>query len=253
MFEQAALDTRGALRSPWALTVSVLGQTLVIGTTVLVSLIHTDALPRSLLSIGLVAPGVPAGPPPRPSEPTVARPTKSTPHPFTAPATIPRTIDLTIHEAAPAASSDSAVSGYYIEGGVGAGTGGLSSVLMDAIRPPAPAPPPAEPPAQARPAAAIVTKPIPVSSGVQAAKLIRQVNPVYPQLAISARISGTVRLVAIIGRDGAIKNLQVTSGHPLLTPAAVAAVKQWLYSPTMLNNEPVEVITQVDVNFTLSR
>jgi protein TonB len=182
----------------------------------------------------------------------VARQPKSTPHAFTAPARIPTTIDLTPHEAAPAAISDSIGSGFSIPGGIGDGTG-LSTVFIDAIRPPAHAPPPAEPPAQARPAAAAAAKPIPVSSGVQAAKLIRQVNPVYPQLAISARVSGTVRLVAIIGRDGAIKNLQVTSGHPLLTPAAVAAVKQWLYQPTMLNNEPVDVITQVEVNFTISR
>jgi protein TonB len=94
--------------------------------------------------------------------------------------------------------------------------------------------------------------PVHVSTGVQAAKLVRQVKPVYPPLARQARISGTVRLVAIIGRDGSIKNLQVAGGHPLLTAAAVDAVKQWLYRPTLLNEQPVEVITQIDVNFTLS-
>jgi TonB family C-terminal domain len=88
---------------------------------------------------------------------------------------------------------------------------------------------------------------------VQAAKLIRQVTPVYPPLARQARIAGTVRLTAIISREGAIQNLQVMSGHPLLTAAALDAVKQWLYQPTLLNEEPVEVITQIDVNFTLSR
>jgi protein TonB len=88
---------------------------------------------------------------------------------------------------------------------------------------------------------------------VQAAKLIRQVNPVYPALAKQARIAGTVQLTAIIGRDGAIRNLQVISGHPLLRSAALEAVSQWLYQPTLLSEEPVEVITQIDVNFTLSR
>jgi len=117
---------------------------------------------------------------------------------------------------------------------------------------PAPPQPRHEPSAvQNKPAAA--SAPIPVTSTVQAAKLIRQVKPPYPPLAVSAHISGTVRLVAIIGRDGAIRNLQVTSGHPLLTPSAVEAVKQWLYHPTLLNGEPVEVITQIEVNFTLSR
>ena len=92
-----------------------------------------------------------------------------------------------------------------------------------------------------------------MSIGVQAAKLIRQVKPVYPQLAKNARISGTVRLVAIIGKGGAIENLQVSAGHPLLVPAAVEAVKQWLYQPTLLSGEPVDVITQIEVNFTLSQ
>jgi len=106
--------------------------------------------------------------------------------------------------------------------------------------------------AQPKPATPAV-KPIAVSSGVQAAKLVQQVKPIYPVLAVQAHISGTVRLVAIIGRDGAIRNLQVAAGHPLLTPAAIEAVKQWRYRPTLLSGEPVEVITQIDVNFTLSR
>jgi len=59
--------------------------------------------------------------------------------------------------------------------------------------------------------------------------------------------------MAIIGKDGAIQNLQVTAGHPLLTGAAMDAVKQWRYQPTLLNGEPVEVITQIDVNFTLAQ
>jgi len=79
------------------------------------------------------------------------------------------------------------------------------------------------------------------------------VKPAYPPLAVQARISGTVRLAAIIGRDGTIQHLQVVSGHPLLTASAVEAVKHWSYQPTLLNGEAVEVITQIDVNFTLSR
>jgi protein TonB len=102
-------------------------------------------------------------------------------------------------------------------------------------------------------AAPVAGKPVTVSSGVQAAKLMRQVKPAYPPLAVQARISGTVRLAAIIGRGGAIQNLQVISGHPLLTRAAVEAVQHWRYQPTLLNGEAVEVITQIDVNFTLSR
>ena len=73
------------------------------------------------------------------------------------------------------------------------------------------------------------------------------------ELAKTARISGTVRFTAIIGKDGAIQNLQLVSGHPLLIEAARQAVSQWQYRPTLLNGEPVEVVTQIDVNFTLSQ
>ena len=89
--------------------------------------------------------------------------------------------------------------------------------------------------------------------GVQMAKLIKQVIPIYPPLARSTRISGVVHLVGIIAKDGTIRNLQVLSGHPLLTKAALDAVSQWIYQPTLLSGEPVEVICPIDVNFTLSQ
>jgi protein TonB len=78
------------------------------------------------------------------------------------------------------------------------------------------------------------------------------VNPVYPPLARQARISGTVVLRAVIGKDGSIQNLSLVSGHPMLAPAAIDAVKQWKYKPYLLNGEPVEVDTEIQVNFTLA-
>jgi TonB family protein len=92
-----------------------------------------------------------------------------------------------------------------------------------------------------------------VGGGVQKAKLVQQPAPVYPPLAMQARISGVVRLNAIIGRDGTVENLTVASGHPLLVPAAMEAVKQWVYAPTFLNGQAVEVVTQIDVEFSLSQ
>jgi TonB family protein len=91
-----------------------------------------------------------------------------------------------------------------------------------------------------------------VGANVQAANLIRTVPPVYPQLAEQARIQGTVRFRMIIAADGHVQNLQLVSGHPLLVKAAREAVEQWVYRPTLLDGEPVEVETTVDVNFTLS-
>jgi periplasmic protein TonB len=82
--------------------------------------------------------------------------------------------------------------------------------------------------------------------------MVRRILPVYPPLAKQARVSGTVRLQGIISKEGTIQQLQVVSGHPLLVPAAIEAVKQWIYRPTLLNGEPVEVIAPIDVNFTLS-
>lgn len=94
-------------------------------------------------------------------------------------------------------------------------------------------------------------KRITVGGGVQSAKMVNTVQPDYPPLAKQARIQGTVRFTALIGPDGTIKNLTLLGGHPLLVQAATLAVKQWVYNPTLLNGEPVEVVTQIDVNFTL--
>jgi protein TonB len=77
--------------------------------------------------------------------------------------------------------------------------------------------------------------------------------PEYPALAKAARISGVVHLIGIIARDGTIRNLQLVSGHPLLAHAAMEAVEQWVYRPTLLNGEPVEVIAPIDVYFTLGQ
>ena len=90
-----------------------------------------------------------------------------------------------------------------------------------------------------------------VGAGVQAANLVSKVDPQYPPLARQARIQGTVRFNIGIGRDGGVVALEVLNGHPLLIPAASEAVRQYRYKPTLLNGQPVEVSTQVDVNFIL--
>jgi len=82
--------------------------------------------------------------------------------------------------------------------------------------------------------------------------LIRRVQPVYPPLARAARIQGSVVLAAVISKAGTIDNLHALSGHPMLVPAAIAAVSQWRYRPYILNSEPIEVETQITVNFTLT-
>jgi TonB family protein len=90
-----------------------------------------------------------------------------------------------------------------------------------------------------------------VGGNMQSTKLISKPVPRYPAEAKQARIQGTVKLYAVIGKDGAVENLTVISGHSLLAPAAMDAVRQWIYQPTLLNGNPVEVETEIDVNFTL--
>ena len=98
-----------------------------------------------------------------------------------------------------------------------------------------------------------VSTPIRVGGNAQQSKLIRQVRPVYPPEAKAAGIQGLVRMNAVIAREGEVKSLELLSGAAELAPAAMDAVRQWVYEPTRLNGEPVDVITQIDVNFTLAK
>ncbi|HZT38015.1 MAG TPA: energy transducer TonB [Bryobacteraceae bacterium] len=106
-------------------------------------------------------------------------------------------------------------------------------------------------------ARAVLDQPTPsqrirVGGNVQEHNLIHKVDPEYPPLARQASIQGTVRFNATIGKDGRVTELQLVSGHPLLVQAATEAVRQWVYKPTLLNGNPVEVVTTIDVNFTLN-
>ena len=91
-----------------------------------------------------------------------------------------------------------------------------------------------------------------IGGNVAAAKLVKKVQPVYPLPALQGRIQGVVKLHAIIGRDGTVTQLEVISGHPLLLQAALDAVRQWTYQPTLLEGKPVEVDTEIDVIFQLA-
>jgi protein TonB len=98
----------------------------------------------------------------------------------------------------------------------------------------------------------VQAKPRPVSSGVMAGMLVHKVIPTYPAIGRAVRAQGTVQLQATISRDGTIENLRAVSGPPMLQQAAIDAVKQWRYRPYLLNGEPVEVETTVNVDFTMN-
>jgi periplasmic protein TonB len=130
-------------------------------------------------------------------------------------------------------------SGPYIPGPTGKGDPHGFSLFDGGTRPVLPVAPPVT-----------ATRPLRLSH-MSAGDLIRKVQPMYPPLARSARIQGVVVLQALISKQGTIENLTILTGHPMLAPAAIEAVRQWRYRPYMLNGEPVEVETQVTVNFSL--
>ena len=248
MFEQTFVEDRGKTRSGWAVFLSFALQLIGVTILVIIPLIYTDTLPRATLASMLTAPPPPPPPPPPPAA-AVVKVVKVAPRQFDAgrlmaPKSIPKDIAMIKEEDLPPPTSTGVVGG--VPGGVGGGAmGGALGGLLGAVQAAAPPPPPkVEKKAPAR---------IRVGGNVQAANLIRKVIPVYPPLAKQARIQGTVRFQAIIGKDGTIQNLQLVSGHPLLVANAQQAVSQWVYRPPLLNGAPVEVVTTIDVNFTLSQ
>jgi protein TonB len=254
MFEQSLVDGQGATSKPWTVFVSFISQILLTGVLILIPLIYTDTLPKAQLTSFLVAPPPPPPPPPPPQPMPEVKIVKVIPKQFdagrlTAPKQIPKDIAMIKEEELPPSMPAVGVVGG-VPGGVPGGTpGGVIGGIIGAV--PAAAPPPPPPPVKKEEKPPTPQR-IRVGGNVQSAKLVRQPKPVYPPLAKQARIQGTVRFQAIIGKDGTIQNLQLVSGHPLLVPSATEAVKQWVYQPTLLNGEPVEVVTQIDVNFTLT-
>jgi protein TonB len=246
MFEDSLLESGGKnsrlkRQGPWATLFSFVLQTLLIGVLVLIPLIYTEALPKQQLMGYLVAPPPPPPPPPPPAAAPVVKIAKPVSEldngQLKAPTKIPKKIEMVTEEAPP---STSGVAGGVVGGipGQGGVVGGVLGSIMQSA--PSAAPKIATP------------KRITVSQGVTQGLLIRKVTPNYPPLAKQARIQGAVVLQAVIGKDGSILNLHAVSGHPMLIPAALDAVRQWKYKPYFLNGDPVEVDTQVTVNFTLA-
>jgi periplasmic protein TonB len=237
MFEELLVSNPYATRTKqrWTVMVSFVFQVTFLGILLLIPLIYTEALPKAMLATLLVAPPPPPPPPPPPAQVQVVR--KVQVHlmdagKLMAPKTIPKNVTIIKEEAEP----DMGMGG--VVGGVQGGS--LGGVMGGALGL-GPAPPK---PVQSR---------IKVGGNVTAAKIINRTAPNYPPLARQTRISGTVRLHAIIAKDGTVQQLEVLSGHPLLVQAALDAVRQWRYQPTLLNGEPVEVDTTVDVIFSLNQ
>ena len=244
MFEDSLIESGGRLKTKrgWTSIVSFAIQMGIIGVMVLIPLIFTEALPKGTTLFMLVAP-----PPPPPPPPPAAAPVKIVKVIQTdivngqlrTPTKIPEKVQMIKEDEAPPpmAATGGVVGG--VPGGVPGGQmGGVIGGIISST--------PVAVPKVATP------QRVRVSQGVSQGLLIRKVQPNYPPLARQARIQGNVVLTAEISKDGSIENLRLVSGHPMLAPAAIEAVKQWKYKPYFLNGEPVEVETQVTVIFSLS-
>lgn len=246
MFEDSLIESGGKLNSKrrGATTiVSFIFQIILIGVLVLIPLIYTEALPKQQLMTFLVAPPPPPPPPPPPAaapEVKVVRKieTELDNGQLRQPTKIPQKVQMIREDEPPPPSMGGAIGG--VPGGVPGGSmggviGGIIGQTTTTVVPKVATP-----------------QRVRVSQGVSEGLLVHQVKPNYPPLARQARIQGSVVLQAVIGKDGSIQNLRLVSGHPMLAPSAIDAVKQWKYRPYFLNGEPVEVDTQITVNFTLS-
>jgi periplasmic protein TonB len=245
MFEEMVVSSpkNKKTNKPWTVVVSMVLQVLFLGILILIPLIYTEALPKTLMSSILLAPPPPPPPPPPPAPAAVVH-VKPQVHlmeagKLVAPKVIPKDVKIIKEEEQPPDM------GAGIAGGVPGGVAGgsMGGVIGGVIGGAGTAPPPPKP----------TVSRVRVGGAVQAAKLVNRVQPIYPPLARQTRISGTVRLHAIIGKDGTVQQLTVESGHPLLVQAALDAVRQWRYQPTLLNGEPVDVDTEIDVIFSLAQ
>jgi periplasmic protein TonB len=244
MFEEMVVSSPNPTKTnkPWTVVLSMVFQSAFLAILILIPLIYTEALPKTMMATLLVAPPPPPPPPPPPAPAAVVH-VKPQVHlmdagKLVAPKVIPKEVKI-IKEDAPDPGAAGMTGG--VPGGVAGGS--MGGVIGGVIGGMGGAPPPPKPTQQR----------IRQGGAVTAASLINRVQPVYPPLARQTRIAGTVRLHAIISKSGSVESLEVMSGHPLLVRAAMDAVQQWKYKPTLLNGEPVEVDTTIDVIFSLNQ
>ncbi len=251
MFDETMWVAKGKTRRAWTVPASFAGQVVVVGLAVLTPLVFTERL--KLGPMTMAAPVRYGGHHrPKPEHVKLVRtPVRPTPGTYTAPASIPRGVARVVDP--PTSVADQPTGPECPEpcfyGDLRVLPAGPLVPGSEVLPPPPPvhehavAKPPAQPPAT--PAR------LRIGGNIQAGKLISRVEPVYPPLAVQTRTSGVVELAAVIGTDGRVRELKVLSGHPLLVRAALDAVRNWVYAPTTLNGDPVEVATWISVSFKL--
>lgn len=235
MFEDSLVESVGRIRTRsrrYAVGTMFL-ETALVATLALIPYLYPDTLPRRYLDMRLVAPPPPAAPAVVEQRTTSAAmaPAQMLVTTITAPGRIPTHIAM-VADQPPAVGIPGNVN-------IGQGSGPLNMPWAG----PTTAPPLAQ---RVRPAG-----PLRISAGVAKGQLMVPIQPEYPAIALATRTQGTVVVAATISTEGRIENLRVVSGPPLLVNAAVEAIRQARYRPFLLNGEPVEVETTINVEFTL--
>jgi len=248
LFSDSLLQYEGQKgRQTWATIASFILQCVMLGVLLLLPLYFTQELPKSQLLTFLVAP--PPPPPPPPAAQQAARIMKQIQSDLLSggqlrtPTRIPQKVQMIKEEEAPppmpgAGGVLGGVPGGIPGGQLGGVIGGIVNSTSNLAYLPR--------------VQAVAPQRVRVSQGVTEGLLINKVAPAYPVIAKAARVQGSVVLKAIINKEGAIQDLQLVSGHPMLAPAAIAAARQWRYRPYLLNGQPVEVETTITVIFTLT-
>ena len=234
MFEDSTFESGGRIKTKsgrWMVFTCIVNGSILL-LLVLIPLIYPEALPAAMTQTLLFAPPPPPPPPPPPEVVHVVHvQSEMMNNQLTAPTKIPKNIEMVTSKEAPPSSFG--VAGME---GLGGGSGVPGSVFGAGKAPIVKAAPP---------------KKVNISAGVAQGMLIQRTMPIYPPIAKAARVQGTVVLQAMISKQGTIEDLKVVSGPAMLQESAIDAVKTWRYRPYLLNNEPVEVETTINVIFTL--
>jgi periplasmic protein TonB len=234
LFEDSIFESTGRIRTRsrgWMVATFLLNGSILVA-LILIPLIYPEALPRQALTFLLTAPKAPPSQPPLPKETLRGSNSMATTVTLARPAMPPISSIASTDPVAPEESMISLNEGPALPGGTNDvfNRRGPGTVVHEASK-----------------------GPMHVSSGVMAGAVIAKNTPVYPLIAKSAGVEGVVVLLATISKYGTIENLRVASGPALLQQAAIDAVKTWRYRPYLLNGEPVEVETTVNVVFSLGR
>ena len=248
MFETALLDDRRTRSRSWSMAAASI-QVGLVGVVMLIPLISPDSLQMLVKQATISMQPLREAPPvqastssnhAQPQGPVISTTTREAKR-FTAPGPrinpVAPIIDSSLDMGAPVLNTGPIGTGQFVPNGNATTIGSID------LRPP---------PEPKQVTKDVATGPVRIGGTVLEAKIIKRAIPIYPPLAKQARISGVVRLEGVIAKDGTIQKLRVLAGHPLLVTSALDAVRQWVYAPTQLNGQAVEVIAPIDVNFILN-